>query len=81
MTVTPTAEEITCLAELLYEAARVRFGEERAEVLRPTIQQGAEYLAVVSSFRVVPEDEVCLRAPLPDPARAVSVEAEPGTRR
>lgn len=85
MIVVPIAEQIARLADSLYQSARVRFGEERAEILRPAIQQGAEYLAIVSSFPVDPEDELCLRMPLPqpDPDRTgpAPVETEPGTGR
>jgi hypothetical protein len=62
----PSAEQIAGFADYLSQSARTRLGEERAESLRATIPQAAEYLAIVSSFPVDPEDEPCLRAFLPD---------------
>lgn len=61
----PSAEQIARFTNQLYQAARIRFGEERAETLRPLIEQTAQNLAIVSSFPLDVEDEPCLRTLLP----------------
>lgn len=66
LTMPPSAEQIAGFADYLSQSARTRLGEERAETLRAAIPQAAEYLAIVSSFPVDPEDEPCLRSLLPD---------------
>ncbi len=63
---TPSAEQIARFTDQLYQAARIRFGEERAETLRPPIEQIAQNLAIVWSFPLDVEDEPCLRMLLPD---------------
>lgn len=63
---TPSAEQIARFTDQLYQAARIRFGKERAETLRPPIEQTAQNLAIVSSFPLDVEDEPCLRTLLPD---------------
>jgi hypothetical protein len=67
---TPSAEQIARFTDQLYQAARIRFGEERAETLRPQIEQTAQNLAIVSSFPLDVEDEPCLRTLLSDAGAA-----------
>jgi hypothetical protein len=63
---TPSAEQIARFTDQLYQAAWIRFGEERAETPRPSIEQTAQNLAIVSSFPFDVEDETCLRTLLSD---------------
>lgn len=49
------------LVDELYQAARIRFGDDRAAALRPAIEQAARSVATVLSFPIDLDDEPCLR--------------------